>query len=131
MAGYKAKIDLGNLDQLKDSLTGRVINKATISFDIDRDGLYEPHEELFLSRVQEDGTYIKFGQASDIGVNLFQGKISETDKYEFNITGYLHQLLYNGSYGNTLYLLPAGALVNANRTILEKEIILDVYYSDL
>ena len=31
-------------------------------------------------------------------------------------------LLNNDSYTNELYLLPAGAAVNANRTILEKDI---------
>ena len=35
------------------------------------------------------------------------------------------------SYTNELYLLPAGAAVNANRTILNKNIKLQIYYSEL
>ena len=52
------------------------------------------------------------------------------DKFEFNITEHFDQLLNNDSYSNDLYLLPVGAAVNANRTILN-DIKLIIHYSEL
>ena len=74
---------------------------------------------------------MKTFQNIDIGVNVFLAELSEINKYEFNITSYFFQLLNNDSYTNNLYLLPAGAAINANRTILEKDITLNIHYSQL
>jgi hypothetical protein len=64
------------------------------------------------------------------GETHFGGRL-DNDKYEFNITRYFYQLLNNDAYTNDLYLLPAGAAVNANRTILNKDIKLTIHYSEL
>ena len=60
MAGYKAKINIGNLDLLRDTLNGKVINKATINFDVEAGSQsdYEAHEKLVLVRVNENGENI-------------------------------------------------------------------------
>lgn len=132
MAGYKAKINIGNLDLLRDTLNGKVINKATINFDVEAGSQsdYEAHEKLVLVRVNENGENIFLTDFTIEGELYFGGNL-EGEKYEFNITRYIYQLLNNQSYTNNLYLLPAGAVVNANRTILKKDIELKIYYSDL
>jgi hypothetical protein len=133
MAGYKAKITINNTDSIKSMLKGKAINKVTLSFDVE-DGSqseYDAHDILFLSRVNEDGTYLKTIRSSDLGINVFVAELSVSDRYEFNITRYFYQLLNNDAYTNDLYLLPAGAAVNANRTILNKDIKLTIHYSEL
>mgnify|MGYP001499878205 CR=1 FL=1 len=64
------------------------------------------------------------------GAEYFGG-IFENNKYTFNITRYLYQLLYDDEYTHELYLLPAGAAVNANTTILNNDIKLQIFYSEL
>tara|TARA_X000000368_G_C23037596_1_gene715277 strand:+ start:1137 stop:2333 length:1197 start_codon:yes stop_codon:yes gene_type:complete len=132
MAGYKAKVSLGNLSILKESLNGKVINKSTISFNVSDNfkSKYEPHEKLVLVRVDNEGNNVFLYDFIVEGDTYFGGKL-EDGKYTFNITRYLYQLLNDNSYTNELYLLPAGAAVNANRTILDKEIQLQIYYSEL
>ncbi len=132
MSGYKVNINLGNLSSLRDTLNNKVINKATITFEVE-DGSqsdYDAHEKLVLVRVNEDGTNV-FLSDFIIEGELYFGGILENDKYTFNITRYVYQLLNNQSYTNNLFLLPAGAVVNANRTILNKDIQLKIYYSEL
>ena len=90
---------------------------------------YAAHDFLLLSRVKENGEYITNVYTNDIGVNVFVGELNE-EKYIFNITNYFYQLLNNDSYTNDLYLLP-GKSLNANRTILDKDIKLTIYYSEL
>ena len=134
MAGYKSKISINDIDSLKVLLDRKAINKVTMSFDVeetDSQNEYAAHDLLILSRVKEDGTYMKIFQPSDIGINVFLAELSESNKYEFNITRYFFQLLNNESYTSDLYLSPAGAAINANRTILEKDISLTIYYSQL
>lgn len=132
MAGYKAKIAINNIDSLKSILEGKIINKVTLSFDIEdfSQSEYKAHDVLYLSRLKNDGSYAKTITNATIDVDIFSGDLQE-DKYEFNITRYFYQLLNNNSYTNFLYLLPSGAAVNANRTILDKDIILTIHYSQL
>jgi len=132
MAGYKAKISISNKDSIKSLLEGKVINKSTISFDVSDDSKseYEPHEKLVLVRVDNEGNNVFLSDFIVEGDTYFGGKLDD-DKYTFNITRYLYQLLNDDSYTNELYLLPAGAAVNANRTILDKDIKLQIYYSEL
>jgi hypothetical protein len=113
-------------------LEGKVINKSTISFDVSDDSKseYEPHEKLVLVRVDNEGNNVFLSDFIVEGDTYFGGKLDD-DKYTFNITRYLYQLLNDDSYTNELYLLPAGAAVNANRTILDKDIKLQIYYSEL
>ena len=132
MAGYKAKITIGDLAVLKDTLNGKAINKVTMSFDVEADLKieYPAHDKLFLVRVNEEGKNVFLTDYTIEGETHFGGRL-ESDKYVFNITRYFVQLLNNDSYTNELYLLPAGAAVNANRTILEKDIKLTIHYSEL
>jgi len=133
MAGYKAKIAINNTDSIKSMLEGKAINKVTLSFDVEDDSQseYAAHDILFLSRVNEDGTYLKTIRSFDLGVNVFVAELSGSDRYEFNITSYFYQLLNNDAYTNDLYLLPVLAAVNSNRTILNKNIKLTIHYSEL
>jgi hypothetical protein len=132
MAGYKAKIAVNNIDLIKSLLEGKAINKVTMSFDVEQGSQYdyEAHDKLFLVRVDQEGNNIFLTDYTIEGETHFGGRL-EDDKYEFNITRYFYQLLNNTSYTNELYLLPAGAAVNANRTILDKDITLTIHYSQL
>ncbi|MEC7863478.1 MAG: DUF4270 family protein [Bacteroidota bacterium] len=132
MAGYKVKISVNNLDSIKLLLDRKVINKVTMSCNV-ADALqdeYEAHEKLVLVRVNDEGNNVFLSDFTIEGDAYFGGSL-DNDKYEFNITRYFHQLLTNESYTTDLYLLPAGAAVNANRTILNKDIKLRIYYSEL
>ena len=132
MAGYKAKITLGDLDVIKDTLEGKVINKVTIDFDVESGSQseYEAHEKLVLVRVDNEGSNVFLTDFTVEGETHFGGKL-DGDIYSFNITRYFYQLLNNSSYTNDLYLMPAGAAINANRTILSKDIKLIIHYSEL
>jgi len=133
MAGYKAKITLGDLDVIKDTLEGKVINKVTIDFDVElgsQSEYEEAHEKLVLVRVDNEGSNVFLTDFTIEGETHFGGKL-EGDIYSFNITRYFYQLLNNSSYTNDLYLMPAGAAINANRTILSKDIKLIIHYSKL
>lgn len=132
MSGYKGKITLGDLDIIKDTLEGKVINKVTIDFDVESGSQseYEAHEKLVLVRVNNEGSNVFLTDFSLEGETHFGGKL-EGDIYSFNITRYFYQLLNNSSYTNDLYLMPAGAAINANRTILSKDIKLTIHYSEL
>ena len=132
MAGYKAKISINNIDSLKALLDRKAINKVTMSFDVEAGSQseYAAHDKLFLVRVDQEGKNVFLTDYTIEGETHFGGRL-EDDKYEFNITRYFYQLLNNDSYTNDLYLLPAGAAVNANRTILDKDITLTIHYSQL
>ena len=131
MAGYKVKISINNTESIKSLLEGKVINKVTMSFDVESGSQleYEAHQKLVLVRVNEEGDNVFLSDFTIEGETHFGGNL-ENDKYEFNITRYFSELLQNDSY-KELYLLPAGAAVNANRTILNKDIKLQIYYSEL
>jgi len=132
MAGFKAKIAVNNTDSMKSMLDGKAINKVTMSFDVTEGSQseYAAHDKLFLVRVNEEGNNVFLTDYTIEGETHFGGRL-DNDKYEFNITRYFYQLLNNDAYTNDLYLLPAGAAVNANRTILNKDIKLTIHYSEL
>jgi hypothetical protein len=132
MAGYKAKITFGDLDDLKDTLDAKVINKVTIDFEVESDSQfeYEAHEKLVLTRVNNAGENVFLTDFTLEGETHFGGEL-DGDIYSFNITRYFYQLLNNASYTNHLYLMPSGAAINANRTILSKDIKLTIHYSEL
>ena len=132
MAGYKAKISITNKDSIKNLLEGKAINKVAMAFDVEAgwQSEYAAHDKLFLVRVDQEGKNVFLTDYTIEGETHFGGRL-EDDKYEFNITRYFYQLLNNDSYTNDLYLLPAGAAVNANRTILDKDITLTIHYSQL
>ena len=132
MAGYKAKIAINNTDSIKAMLEGKSINKVTMCFDVPEGSQseYVAHDKLFLVRVNDEGSNVFLADYTIEGETHFGGRLDD-DKYEFNITRYFYQLLNNDAYTNDLYLLPAGAAVNASRTILNKDINLTIHYSEL
>ena len=132
MSGYKAKIEVNNTDSIKSILQGKSINKVTMTFDVEEGSQseYAAHEKLFLVRVNEQGDNIFLTDYTVEGETHFGGSL-DNGQYEFNITRYFYQLLNNSSYTNDLYLLPAGAAVNANRAILNENIKLTITYSEL
>ena len=132
MAGYKTQITVGDLVVLAETLKGKAINKVTMSFDVDADlqSEYLAHDKLFLVRVNEEGKNVFLTDYTIEGETRFGGRL-ENESYEFNITRYFVQLLNNDSYTNELYLLPAGAAVNANRKKKKKDIKLTIHYSEL
>lgn len=132
MAGYKAKISFNNIDSIRVLLHNQVINKATIEFNV-LDGSqseYLAHNKLVLVRTNSAGENIFLSDFLLEGDDYFGGDLNN-EKYQFNITRYLYQLLTNPDYTPELYLLSAGGAVNANRTLLEKEVLLKIYYSEL
>lgn len=132
MAGFKTKVTLNNIDDIKQTLEGKAINKVSLTFDVEggSQSEYGAHEKIFLVRVDEEGKNLFLTDYTIEGETHFGGRL-EDYKYEFNITRYFYQLLNNDSYTNDLYLLPSGASVNANRTILNKDIKLIIHYSEL
>ena len=132
MSGYKIKMSINNVDSIKSLLEDKVINRVSVVFKL-KDGSqteYSAHEKLVLVRINQDGDNV-FLSDFTIGGDVYFGGNLENERYEFNITRYFFQLLNNESYTNDLYLLPAGAVVNSNRTIISKEIDLEIYYSVL
>ena len=132
MAGYKAKIMINNTDSIKSMLKGKAINKVTMTFDVEPNSQidYAAHDKLFLVRVNDQGKNVFLTDYTIEGETHFGGRL-EGYTYEFNITRFFYQLFNNDSYTNDLYLLPSGAAVNANRTILDKDIKLTIHYSEL
>jgi hypothetical protein len=131
MAGYKANIALENINSIKEDLEGKAINKVTLSFNVNDDSSYPPHENLSLVRVDSAGNNVFLADLSIEGVTHFGGEYSN-GKYEFNITRYFNNLLNNDSYTNQLYLLASGGAVNANRTIIDNSSIkISILYSAL
>ena len=132
MAGYKAKISVNNTDSIKSILEGKSINKVIMGFDVPTGSQseYAAHDKLFLVRVDDQDNNLFLTDYTIEGETHFGGRL-DNDKYEFNITRYFYQLLNNDAYTNDLYLLPAGAAVNSNRTILNKDIKLTIHYSEL
>ena len=131
MAGYKANIALENINFIKEDLEGKAINKVTLSFNVNDDSSYPPHENLSLVRVDSAGNNVFLADLSLEGVTHFGGEFSN-GKYEFNITRYFNNLLNNDDYTNQLYLLASGGAVNANRTIIDNSSIkISILYSEL
>jgi len=131
MAGYKANIALENINFIKEDLEGKAINKVTLSFNVNDDSSYPPHENLSLVRIDSAGNNVFLADLSIEGATHFGGEYSD-GKYEFNITRYFKNLLNNDSYTNQLYLLASGGAVNANRTIIDNSSIkISILFSDL
>ncbi|MBT7276376.1 MAG: hypothetical protein HN886_07980 [Woeseiaceae bacterium] len=131
MAGYKANIALENINQIREDLAGKAINKVTLSFNANDDSFYPPHENLSLVRVDSAANNVFLSDLSNEGITHFGGEYSN-GKYEFNITRYFNNLLNNDAYTNQLYLLASGGAVNANRTIIDNSSIkISILYSDL
>ena len=133
MSGYKCKISFSNLDTLQKMLAGKVINQAIMSFEMDNSLMTNdiiPHSQLHLARLDSDGNIVDLTDYVLEGSSFFGGRL-ENEMYNFNVTRYLHELLFDNTYTNHLYLLDKSANSNANRSIINKEVELNIIYSDL
>ncbi|MBR77237.1 MAG: hypothetical protein CMD36_04875 [Flavobacteriales bacterium] len=133
MSGYKCKISFSNLDTLQKMLAGKVINQAVMSFEIDNSLMTNdiiPHSQLHLARLDSEGNIVDLTDYMIEGSSFFGGRL-ENEMYNFNVTRYLHELLFDNAYTNHLYLLDKSANSNANRSIINKEVELNIIYSDL
>ena len=133
MSGYKCKISFTNLDTLQKMLAGKVVNQAIMSFELDNNLMINdiiPHSQLHLARLDSDGNIIDLTDYVIEGSSFFGGRL-ENNIYNFNITRYFHELLFNGTHTNQLYLLDKSANINANRSIIKKEVELNIIYSDI
>lgn len=133
MSGYKCKISFSNIDTLQKILANKVVNQAVISFQIDNNlstNNIIPHSQLHLSRLDNDGNIIDLTDYVIEGSSFFGGKL-DNGVYSFNITRYFHELLLDNNYTNHLYLLDKLANSNANRSVIKKEVELNIIYSDL
>ena len=131
MSGYKTKISINKIDSIKELLKSKVINKVSIIFNVKSGSQtdYQAHDKLALVRVNEEGNNVFLSDYTIEGDAYFGGDLID-NKYEFSITRYFYQLINNSSYTSELYLLPAGAVINSNRTILDKDINIEIYYSE-
>ena len=132
MAGYKLLVNINGLDSIKKVLSGKSINKATMTFSIADDSQidYPAHEKLLLVRLDDEDRNIFLTDYIIEGESYFGGTL-QNGEYNFNITRYLYQLINNNSYTNKLYLLPTGSTVNANRSILNNDVQLTIHFSEL
>lgn len=133
MSGYKCNISFTNLDTLQKMLAGKVVNQAIMSFELDNNLMTNdiiPHSQLHLARLDSDGNIIDLTDYVIEGSSFFGGRL-ENNIYNFNITRYFHELLFNGTFTNQLYLLDKSANINANRSIIKKDVELNIIYSDI
>ena len=133
MSGYKCNISFTNLDTLQKMLAGKVVNQAIMSFELDNNLMTNdiiPHSQLHLARLDSDGNIIDLTDYVIEGSSFFGGRL-ENNIYNFNITRYFHELLFNGTFTNQLYLLDKSANSNANRSIIKKDVELNIIYSDI
>lgn len=133
MSGYKCNISFTDLDTLQKILAGKVVNQAIMSFELDNNLMINdiiPHSQLHLARLDSGGNIIDLTDYVIEGSSFFGGRL-ENNIYNFNITRYFHELLFNGTYTNQLYLLDKSANSNANRSIIKKEVELNIIYSDI
>ena len=133
MSGYKCNISFTDLDTLQKILAGKVVNQAIMSFELDNNLIINdiiPHSQLHLARLDSDGNIIDLTDYVIEGSSFFGGRL-ENNIYNFNITRYFHELLFNGTHTNQLYLLDKSANSNANRSIIKKEVELNIIYSDI
>ena len=133
MSGYKCNISFTDLDTLQKILAGKVVNQAIMSFELDNNLMINdiiPHSQLHLARLDSDGNIIDLTDYVIEGSSFFGGRL-ENNIYNFNITRYFHELLFNGTHTNQLYLLDKSANSNANRSIIKKEVELNIIYSDI
>jgi len=131
MAGFQTKIELQNINYIDSILSNKAINQVTLSFNVIEDGIYSPHQNLSLVRVDSSGTNIFLKDLTIEGASHFGGEL-DNNSYEFNITRFFSNYLKNDTYTDELYLLASGGVINANRTIIDdNSIAITILYSDL
>ena len=132
MSSYMTSIQFNNLESIKDTLKNKVINKVNLKFSCNEDLQFGAHEKLFLVRKNSMGVNVFLSDFVIEGESHFGGQ-NQSNNFTFNITRYFSDLI-NGASGFTgeLLLLPSGAVINANRTIIPKSsFVIEVIYSEL
>ena len=132
MSSYITSIQFNNLENIKDTLKNKVINKVNLKFSCNEDLQFGAHEKLFLVRKNSMGVNVFLSDFVIEGESHFGGQ-NQSNNFTFNITRYFSDLI-NGASGFTgeLLLLPSGAVINANRTIIPKSsFLIEVIYSEL
>ena len=131
MSGHKVKFEFTTVDNLKQQLSDKAINKVTLDFKIEEDGSYASHEKLYLVREKQDGKIVFLTDFTIEGDAHFGGEL-DGKTYSFNITRYFVQLLTNEEYTDVLYLLSSGGAANANRTILDNnKVSINIIYTEI
>ena len=131
MGGYNLKmlLDTSLISSLQDSLADKPINMATLTLHQTGDTEYfAAHNSLSLVRVDSTGGKLFLTDFFEGGEH-FGGEL-ENNQYTFNISKYLSQLISEELFIEDLYLMPIGASVNANRTLLTGEVELIITYTD-
>ncbi len=132
MSSYITSVQFNNLASIKDTLKNKVINKVNLKFSCNEDLQFGAHEKLFLVRKNSIGVNVFLSDFVIEGESHFGGQ-NQNNNFTFNITRYFSDLI-NGASGFTgeLLLLPSGAVINANRTIIPKSsFLIEVIYSEL
>ena len=132
MSSYITSIQFNNLESIRDTLKNKVINKVNLKFSCNEDLQFGAHEKLFLVRKNSMGVNVFLSDFVIEGESHFGGQ-NQSNNFTFNITRYFSDLI-NGASGFTgeLLLLPSGAVINANRTIIPKSsFVIEVIYSEL
>ena len=132
MGGYNVRVSFNNLEYIDSLLSGKVVNKAVLTFNIE-DGSEEEfaaHQNLSLVRVDSTGKKYFLSDFFE-GAEHFGGvKDLIKGQYVFNVSKHLQEMILGSIEEKDIYLVPIGGAVNANRTILTEEVGLDIIYTE-
>ena len=133
MNGYNTHIVISDLDSLRFILEGKSINKAVLLLNVkdnSQDQYKKAHDKVLLYSVDDHGNYNEIIdlEYNDVNSGLI---LSDEDRYECNITRHFTNLIQGTNNVSRFCLTPLDPTLNANRTILNKDIRLMIYFSDL
>lgn len=130
MSGPVLQLSFNDLTPLKDSLKNKLINKATLTFQVEDnfDDNFRPHQSLSLVTKNEEGIYVFIPDFFEGATHY--GGVLENNSYSFNISKYLQQMISEDSEDYIMYLLPVGNSISANRTLFDDQVILTITYTN-
>jgi hypothetical protein len=139
MAGVKTKLIIPNIkDIIKDGNV--VINKAEleIPIEIGSEGSFdEALPTIAVVGIDESGNSVFIPDFFE-GLSYYGGSLDvPTNTYTFNVTQYLHQLVYDTPVDYGMYLISSGSSITANRSVIgswhnnSSKIKLNITYSKL
>ena len=129
MGGVELHLTFNQLQQLKQSLSNKVINQALLKFKVQNSSDINPaHATLSLVRLDSSGSKYFLSDILE-GQTHFGGDL-EDNQYVFNISKYMLDLVNNKYSDSTLVLVPTGEVINANRTELSQDIELNIIYTE-
>jgi hypothetical protein len=129
MGGPKLEVSFADINLLKEELEGKAINNAKMIFSVGAiDDIYGYHTDMSLVRVDTDGELFFL---SDSFTGDFGGTVdSDNQTYTFQIRKFLQEVMDGSHINESLYLLPVGPSINANKTILSPEVKLEIIYTE-